>query len=259
MPAPADVQDAFARALLDPEQPAPEALATGANAQTRGFDIYRNNRMSALIDALATTYPAIQRLVGETFFRAAAKVYIGREPPRSPILHQYGESFGDFLDGFSPAGMVPYLGDVARLEWSWLCAYHAPDRASLTIQSMASIAAEETPRVKLRLHPSLSLHRSRWPIGSLWAAVCGAGDGPALDMTRCEDVLVVRPALEVKVHVVPDGAHAFISALGDGATIEEATRRAAAECEQFDLVTQLQDLFALGAVAAIDPLKEEEE
>ena len=149
--------------------------------------------------------------------------------------------------------MVPYLGDVARLEWSYLRAYHAPDQAPLPIQALGSIPAEKAPRVKLRLHPSLSLHHSRWPIGSLWAAVCGPGDAPALDMTRAEDVLVVRPALEVKVHVVPEGAHDFINALSGGATIEAAAQRAAAKCEQFDLVLQLQGLFALGAVAAIDP------
>lgn len=257
MPAPADIQDEFARALLDPERPAPAVLVADGIDHPRGFDVYRNNRMSALLDALSTTYPAVQRLVGKTFFRAAASVYIEHDPPRSPILNLYGAGFGDFLDGFPPAGEFPYLGDVARLEWSCLRAYHAPDADSIQIQALASVPERISPSVRLSLHPSLALHRSRWPVGSLWSALCGPVDRPEVDMTQGEDVLVIRPVLEVEVRVLPEGAHAFISALGKGETIEEAARVADSACKVFDLVSQLQGLFGLGAVVSIQIPRED--
>ncbi len=254
----ADTQDAFAEALLDPERAVPTVLVAEGTGRSRGFDVYRNNRMSALVDALAATYPAVQRLVGETFFRGAARVYVQHEPPTSPILHRYGAGFGDFLDRFPPADAVPYLGDVARLEWSRLRSHHAPDAKPLPIQALASIPAQATPMVRLDLHPSLELHRSRWPVGSLRAALSGPRNDVEVDMTQSEDLAVLRPALEVQVRVLPDGGYAFVRALGEGATIERAARRGAAASEQFDLITQLQGLFTLGTVVAVHPPKEDE-
>jgi hypothetical protein len=253
----ADIQAAFSSALCDPERPVPTAIARAGARHPGGFDVYRNNRTSALVDALAATYPLVHRLVGEAFFRTVARAFIEREPPRSPVLLRYGAGFGDFLDRFPPAGAVPYLGDVARLEWSRLRAYHAPDAEALAIEALASLPATATPRVRLNLHPSLALHRSRWPIGSLWSALRGPDDGPDVDMTRAEDVLVVRPALDVDVRIITNGAHAFVSALARGATIEQATHRGAATCKRFDLVEQLRGLFGLGAVVAMRAPEEE--
>lgn len=253
----ADVQHSFSRALVDPEKTAPAVLVADGGGRPRGFDVYRNNRMSALVDALAATYPAVQRLVGDEFFCAAARAYVERDPPRSPILQRYGGRFGDFLDGFPPAGGIPYLGDVARLEWSCLRAYHAADAEPIAIQALTSVPAQATPMLKLELHPSLALHRFRWPVGSLWSALRGPGDGSEVDMTRAEDVLVVRPALEVEARILPDGAHAFVSALAEGAAIEQAARRGATDGNRFDLATELQGLFALGAVVAVRPCTED--
>ncbi|MEO8121927.1 MAG: DNA-binding domain-containing protein, partial [Rhodoferax sp.] len=69
-------QTAFANALLNAELPCPSGLKTwnGSDPGTR-FAVYRNNVMVSLIDALADTYPVVQELVGEEFFRAMARVF----------------------------------------------------------------------------------------------------------------------------------------------------------------------------------------
>ncbi len=110
-------QTAVAQALLDPALPCPTGLSTwnGSDPQTR-FAVYRNNVMMSLIDALADTYPVVQRLVGEDFFRAMARVFAQAKPPRSAVMAYYGRDFAAFIDAFPPAASVPYLADVARLE-----------------------------------------------------------------------------------------------------------------------------------------------
>ena len=127
----AETQDDFSDALRKPEHKAPDVLAAcNAGSPSRRFDIYRNNVVVGMIEGLRSTFPAIERLVGEAFFKATAKAYLGHEPPTSPLLFRYGKTFGDFLDGFPPAAPVPYLGDVARLEWARLDAYHAADEGA---------------------------------------------------------------------------------------------------------------------------------
>ncbi len=113
-------QDRLVRTLLDPELPAPPAFA-----------VYRNTVMKGCIDALQANYPAVARLVGEEWFRAAAAVYARANPPRVPMLTEYGEGFARFLETFPPAAELPYLPAVARLDRFWTEAHIAPDEPPL--------------------------------------------------------------------------------------------------------------------------------
>lgn len=238
----AKLQHDFAAALADPALPPPAALQAPAR---RRFAVYRNNRIAGLVENLEAAFPAVRRLVGEAFFAATAKAYVAQHPPRSPVLLLYGESFGDFLDTFPPAAGVPYLGDVARLEWARCFAYHAADAAPLPLASLAHVPPEALPSLRFTLHPSLRLMSSRWPITAIWSAA------PEADMARGEDVAVLRPALAVEVRVLPVGGHAFIAALAGGANLGDAAATALAGARESDLAAHLQGLFALGAVTAL--------
>jgi hypothetical protein len=252
MPPLADLQAAFSRALTDPTLPAPADVRRQVKlAQSRRFDVHRNNVTVSLIEALEASFPVVSRLVGQDFFRAAAKAFIRRSPPRTPVLLLYGERFGDFLESFEPARSVPYLGDVARLEWARLNAFHAADAEPLSVARLAEVPQQRLPGLRFALHPSLQLLASRWPIASLWAVTGGSDPAREVDMTRGEAVVVVRPALTVDLRVLPPGGHGFIAALAGGATLDAAAEAAAARETDFDLAAHLQGLFALGAVAAL--------
>lgn len=259
MPKLADIQSAFIDALRQPETPVPEAIGMkdGAPAKRR-FDVYRNNVASGMIEALRATYPAVDKLVGAEFFAASARVFLDRHPPRSPLLFRYGEAFADFLDAFPPAASTPYLGDVARLEWARLQAYHAKDSDPLSIEALSGFTHDENGEtvdvgeLRFTLHPSLALIGSRWPIVSLWAASTGQGASDDVDMSRSERAVVVRPSLTVDTRSLPEGAFALMQALNDGRTLQHAASAAADVADDFDLSQHLQGLFAIGAVSAIN-------
>jgi hypothetical protein len=256
-----DVQAAFIEALRRPQAPVPDAIDRRAGEPARKrFDVHRNNVAAGLIQALRSTYPAIETLVGEAFFAAAARVYLERHMPRSPLLFRYGEAFAAFLDGFPPAAGTPYLGDVARLEWARLQAYHAADAVPLAIDALAPRlanggAAADIGALSFALHPSLALIGSRWPIVSLWAASTGRGSSDDVDLRRPERALVIRPALAVETRALPAGAFAFLAALGDGMTLQQAALAALEADAGFDLAEHLKGLFAVGAVSAMSKAK----
>src|SRR5690606_15015602 len=101
----------------DPEQAVPGAvMAHSAGIPARRFAVYRNNVVVGLVNALAARFPALQRIVGEEFFRAMAQLYVRAHPPRSRLLMEYGDGFADFIAAFEPAAELPYLADIARLE-----------------------------------------------------------------------------------------------------------------------------------------------
>ena len=135
-----DVQREFADRLYRPDAPAPSAIApTRAGQSLKRFNVYRNNSAQSVAEALGAAYPVVRRLVGDAFFMAMARVFIGQNVPKSPVMLTYGTNFPEFITGFAPAVSVPYLADVARFEQAWLSAYHAEDREPVGIDQLERI------------------------------------------------------------------------------------------------------------------------
>jgi len=252
-------QAAFAAALLDAQRPCPAGLlAWNGSDPAKRFAVYRNNVVSSLIDALADTFPVTRELVGDEFFRAMARVFVAAIPPRSPVLAEYGQEFPAFVESFPPARGVPYLADVARLEWLYLTAYHAPDAEPLSEAGFqaALASADDLPGARIRLHPSAGLLRSPYAVFSLWAAHQGALDIGTVDPYQAEDVLVVRPRWDVLVLPLRPGAGRFVAGLAGGSAFGESARAASETRPDFDLGATLADLIGAGAVVALDFAKE---
>lgn len=253
----AELQAAFVRALRDPGAPVPSPVrGTAAAPSTRRFNVYRNNMVVSLVDALKAAFPAILRLVGEDYFNAVARAYIDQHPPSSPVLLRYGKRFGDFLEQFPTASGVPYLGDVARLEWARIHALHAADAEPAGIQALASLPEEMLSTVCLDLHPSVMHVASRWPVVALWSACVSPDDANDVDMNTAQTAVVARPSLRVGVHTAPPGGGAFLAALADGSTLGTAAEQAMKADDAFDLAAQLQFVFEIGAIATVNPQRQ---
>jgi hypothetical protein len=248
----AHTQDVFAAALLDPEQPVPAGVTSHTSAMpARRFAVYRNNVVVGLARALATRFPAVERIVGEEFFAAMARVFVIAHPPLSPLLMKYGDAFPDFIDGFAPAAQLSYLADVARLEAARTRAYHAADAEPLDPAQLQAIEPEALGGVSFLLHPSTEIIRSAHPIVTIWAMNAGETELGAIEDWRSEDALIVRPHLDVEVRALPAGGAAFLDALRAGRPLAEAVDIATAESAQFDLAANLAGLIGSGLIVAI--------
>jgi hypothetical protein len=248
----APTQDSFAAALLDPERPVPRGVTSHTTAvPVRRFAVYRNNVVVGLVKALAARFPAVERVVGEEFFAAMARVFITTHPPRSPLLMQYGDTFPSFIAGFEPAAELPYLADVARLEAARTRAYHAADAEPLDAAALQALDPESLGDVRLSLHPSIEIVRSAHPIVAIWAMNAGEAEPGPIEDWRPEDALVARPALEVEVRTLPAGGAGFIEALRGGRALAEAVDSAAGDSAQFDLAANLAGLIGSGLIVAL--------
>jgi len=248
----AELEGVFARAVLDGSAAVPGPLVRKAGGTpSRRFGVYRNNVYASLIDVLANRFPVAARLVGDEFFRAMARVFVEKDPPRSPVLLRYGEGFADFVADFPPAAPVPYLADVMRLEWAWHGAYHAADAGTLSLAALGETAGNAA-KAKLSLHPSLHVVRSAYPVITIWQLAARDGENePARLPADGEDALVVRPKLEVEVRHLPEGGAAFVLALKEEASLQEAAARAMDEAPVFDLAANLAGLMECGAVIGV--------
>jgi hypothetical protein len=247
-------QAAFAAALLDPARPCPPGLrAWNGSDPTARLAVYRNNVISSLIDALADTFPVVQQLVGEAFFRAMAGVFARQSPPRSSILAHYGEGFAEFIEQFEPAQSVPYLADMAHLERARVHAFHACDAEPVTSEALALALAsgERVGELRLGCHPSVSVVQSAFAVASLWAAHQTEGDLGAIDVGRAEAALVLRHNLDVHLLRLPPGAAAFVAAIQRGLGLGKAANAAEEVTAAFDLSATLALLLGQGALTSI--------
>lgn len=241
----------FAAALLDPALPPPSGIAVSGNiAAEERFAIYRNNVVEGLVRALATRFPAIERVVGEEFFAAMARVYATQSPPRSPIMAFYGEDFPQFIESFAPCAELPYLADLARLEAARTRAYHAADATPLTAEDFAGIKTE-LAALRIRPHPSLFVLASSHPVATIFAM--NMGDLPLAEIAdwHGEDFCVVRPHARVELHRLPKGSAVFLSRWAEGATLAEAAEAALAAEPYFDLAENLSVVIRCGLIAEI--------
>ena len=247
-----EIHDEFAAALLDPQRPAPAGLATqdGASPPAR-FAVYRNNVIVGLVDALAARFPVTLRLVGDDFFRAMAREFARRHPPRDPVLWHYGTGLPAFIADFPPAASLPWLADVARVEIAWSEAWAAPDAEALPAAALQGAQPERLLTARATLHPATRLLRSDYPAGSLWTAHQAEGDPVTPDPWAPEDLLLTRPGAQVELRRLPPGAHAALSALAAGEALEAAFAAALDESPDADPGALLALLLDAGALASL--------
>jgi hypothetical protein len=249
-------QSRFAAALLDPERPCPDGLtAWNGSDPAQRFRVYRNNVIVSLIDALADTYAVTRELVGEEFFRAMARRYAYANPPQSRLLAFYGAGFPDFVAGFPPAAGLPYLADVARLEYWRVVAYHAADVPAVSAAEISAALADEgaLPSLGLRLHPSLAVLSSAFAVVSLWAAHQGILELSTVKPDSAETALILRNGLDVEVVQLSEAAGRFVAALRSGSALGAAAESATALDADFDLVGVLGLLLQKSAVTGLNP------
>ncbi len=254
-------QDGFAQALRDIDAPVDETVA-GLVSQP-AFAVYRNTVLKGCVDALAANYPAVQRLVGEEWFRAAAAVYARAHLPRQPTLLNYGAGFARFLAGFDPAAELPYLAGVAQLDRFWTEAHFARDETALDAACVARLDQRLLAQAVLRPHAS-----ARWawfaamPIRTIWQRNRDSEVDPAagdIDW-QGEGVLVVRPNGAVDAVAVDEACCAFLDACAVGRPLTEAIQAATEVEGSVDLTQMTATLLSSGAFAQLDlPAQAKEE
>lgn len=222
-PGHAAIEAAF-RVALSGDAP-PDGITSVAPEETaRRFAVYRNNVHHSLGRALAARFPVVEQLVGQAFFAALARAFVARKPPRNPVLMHWGGEFAEFLDGFPPVAGLPWLGDVARLEFARGQASHAADAAPL---SAARLGAGDPAALCLVLHPSVRVFASRHPVVSIWAAH-QPGATPLGKVSPGPEFALIGRQQDFTVIVEPldHGTHAVIAALALGMPLGHAAAEA---------------------------------
>lgn len=255
---------AFAAAVLDPERTVPEGVARANRRDPlEAFNVYRNNVVVSLAEALKAAFPVTSQLLGESLQRALMADFVRAHPPQSPVMSAYGAGFDAFLARHPATVSRPFLADMARLERLKLDSYHSADAPMLDGAVLGTIPPEVLGVGNLVLHPATRVLSSSFPVASIFsleqAAMAGQSvdaERSRIDMAAGEHVLITRPLFEVAVQPVPPGAAAFLHACGDGADFTAAVEAGFDADADFDLQHTLALALSNGAFTGFNPQQE---
>ena len=253
-----DTQIALATSLLaGDDDAAASRIRAGKLSARRRLEIYRHNVYSNLRGTLKDIYPVVVAIVGDAFFHHAADLFVQTTPSRSGDLNQFGSEWAAFLGAYPHARELPYLPDVARLEWAWHEAFHAgetPTTPAFDLARLAAVAPEKHGALCFDLHPSVRLLKSEFPVLRIWEVNQPGYDGE-IEVNwdvPAETLLIRRDADDgVSVLIEPIGAaeHAFLHALQRSVTLDAAAEEALAIDPGFELQPCLIGAFQSGVIS----------
>ena len=214
-----------------------------------GLSVYRNTIAKGRADALAAQFPTVERVVGAAWLAAAANAHGAEHPPRTASLLSYGGDFADWLSQFPPAADMPFLSELARLDYLWSESHLAADAEPLQPDALAGMTPEAFGHHALTLHPATRFAGFGDSTPDLWRALQPPSEAPeALELGDApQGLLITRPALETTTTVIGSGELAFLQACEAGHSLADAA--VAAVTRQHDL--DLSILFARQMTAGV--------
>ena len=220
-----------------------------SNEETRGVAIYRNARLAILRNALAGAYPACRALVGDDCFDALVRDTLAAQACASPNLHRYGDALPNVIAQSPLAASVPYLADVARLEWCVHWAYYAPDAHVEAVD--VTLLAQPADTTRAGLAQGTRWVASPWPVVSIWRAH-QPDAGIALneiDLGVGEAAAITVRGNRVAVLDVDAATATFLAACDATPSLQAALETTLTERADFDLTACLSGLYRAGLLA----------
>ncbi|MDO9505545.1 MAG: DNA-binding domain-containing protein [Hydrogenophaga sp.] len=222
---------------------------------SRGLMAYQANGHALAERSLLAVYPVIAQLIGAESFNALARDLWHKHPPRCGDLAQWGDALPGFLATSEQLADVPYLADVARVEWAQHRAASAAD-ADTDLPSFARLSSEDPEALTLRLAPGTVLLTSAWPVVSVVTAHTAgeptlAEAGQRVRDRAGETAVVWRQGWRPCVAACPANALGLLRALQRGAALTEALGQATDGFDFSDWLTQaVHSGLVLGVVDA---------
>jgi uncharacterized protein (UPF0276 family) len=119
-------------------------------------------------------------------------------------LNLFGGDLPAFLNGRGNAGylvyILPYLPDLAKLEWHWHALYYAAEDPPFDMETFAHAArGDGAARIRFRLASALALLESTYPIHQIWRRHREGEETATVEKEQGDRLVLVREAFSPQV------------------------------------------------------------
>ncbi len=222
-----------------------------------GFDpaiaaVYRNGFHRSCREVLASTFPTVRQVLGESAFGTLVWRHVAVHPPRDGTLTGYGRQFPRWLVDELPETLA-WIAQLAHLDRAWLTSLHGQDATPLSAAELQDVLDADTDigQLRLALLPNAQLIDTTSDVLARWLELrrhLGLAYAGHTIEAQCRAVLMWRPAMTVQIRPLCDAEGRLLADLQRHRRIDEACAALLATSPQFDLAGCFADLLAHGVL-----------
>lgn len=241
-----DLQLAFSDALHYQPSTITQSIHAGRFPAEQLIQIYRNNFIISLSEVLEATYPCTLAVVGEECFAQLARQHVLAQPLEEGNVSHYGDGLANTIEHLpSLMEAVPYLADLARLEWIVdQVSQQAPCMPDFPFHQLSQITEDNIGQLQLNVAEPTRCIDSAYPIASLWQMISNE-QIEELDLTQPESVIVQAQTARMLVLACSPDATALLRLCQQSQPLGKATAPMLdhlSELIQYQLFTHIHGL-----------------
>ena len=208
--------------------------------------IYKNNTFQSLIDALAETFPNTEKNVGKDFFSLLGKEFIQSFPPKNPSLIYFGRELPQFIHKHKSTEELPYLANLAELEFQRHCAYYAKDEPILTLNDYAEIQPNDLASKKVIPQASAALLQSEFAVYDIWNLNQNPENTKEINFKATQFILTIREETNIYSYSLEEPTWLFLNYLSIQDSIGVSIEKVTDTFPQFNATEAIQVLIQSG-------------
>jgi hypothetical protein len=249
----AELQHGLAEVILgrrDPSRLDGVAVPRGVEIDRR-IAVYADGYPARVEESLREAYPAITKILGDGSFHGLATRYLERVPADVRNLNCVGAGLPAFLESDLLASELPFLHDLARLEWAVVVCFHSERVERFDASRLAGWGPREWADAHVALQPGVSLVCSDWPLVALHEARNLERSEIDVDLVdRPDRVLVYRQLFDVVAESADELEATALARIRAGESLGSVTQALATAGADPERVLQLFTRWTgLGLVA----------
>lgn len=218
-----DLQKAFSDALHYQESDVTNKITRGQFPADQLIQIYRNNFIISLSEILEATYPAVKAVVGDECFSQLARQYVLSHPLEQGDVSHYGAGLDEAITQTAELHQaVPYLADLAALEWCVDRAHHQPAiHSSFPLHKLQGLAENDFSSLQFEV-PQLTLcFDSSYAVVTLWQMVTN-NNFEEFDINQPESAIIQHRGKQILVMNTNRAATALVTLSQQQKTLDNA-------------------------------------
>jgi hypothetical protein len=187
-PSLAELQRAVAAHVLTGEGPSVDdwiRVPAGVDEAAR-LAVHTHGYPARVTESLREAFPATANILGEGSFAVLAARYLAHIPSELRNLNDIGAVLPEFLRSDGLKDDLPFLPDLAGLEWAVTVCFHAELASAFDASICSGWLTEDWERARIDFQPGLAVVRSPWPLREL-------RETRHLERTQIDVDLVDRP------------------------------------------------------------------
>jgi len=218
-----ELQSCFLKGIYDVDSEPnayPFIQETNEKTAKQQLSVYRSSIFGGLKKALAETYPVTKSLVGDDFFNMMLGQYIKKHPCKVQDLNDYGQELPIFIENLKQAKAVPYLADMARLEWFYNIAFNAKVQEN-NLSDLSLLTIEQQLHMKLGLANGGALIHSQYPIDEIWNKHQINNEEIKIN-DECVNLIIWKEQSEIRIERMSEEQFYFLGIINRTITFEHA-------------------------------------